>query len=350
MPVDREETPMKAAVIEGPGRLAVRELPQPRIGDYQALCQLLYGAVCSGTDNHLVAGHQPFCRWFQAPAILGHESIGRVVDVGAKVRTHRPGDLITRVGSPPVGGVNAAWGGFAQYGVATDWQAMKIDGLPASQWTSATAQHVLPANLDPARATMIITWRETWSFLSRMGFRAGQNLLVVGSGGTGLSFAAHGVNAGAAAVVVCGSAGRRREIASLGGAFVDYKDDRRAEAAGEAGGEGFDAIVDAVGKTDALNPYLGLLKPGGTVAVYGLDDAMTFRLNPLAARGTFTFYKGGQDEAESHDAVVEFVRQGKLDAGAFLTNLDAPYALEQIGDALAAVRERRAVKALVKLT
>lgn len=341
---------MKAAVVEGPNKLVVRELPDPEPTEYQALVELLYGAVCSGTDNHIVAGHLPFTKWFKTPAVLGHESIGRVVRTGAKVRNFKSGDLITRVGTTPVGGVNIAWGGFAELGIATDWQAMKADGVPQAQWNSARVQHVLPAGIDPAEATMIITWRETWSFLTRIGFQAGQNLLVIGTGGNALSYAVHGRNIGAAKVVVVGSAKRKAEVEQLGAELVDYKCENPAEAVGKLCPDDFDVIIDAVGKSGGLNPFLGRLKVGGTVAVYGLDDVMTYSMAPMSGKGTFRFYRGGYDEAESHEAIIKFVQEGKLPARPFLTNMDNPFPLERIGDALESVRRRECVKALVKLS
>ncbi len=51
---------MKAAIIERPGVLTVKELPTPEVGEYDALCELLYGATCTGTDRHLIAGRFPW--------------------------------------------------------------------------------------------------------------------------------------------------------------------------------------------------------------------------------------------------------------------------------------------------
>ncbi|MGC9394707.1 MAG: hypothetical protein ACP5J4_07615 [Anaerolineae bacterium] len=43
---------MKAGIIERPGILTVKEIPMPEVGEYDALCDLLYGAMCTGTDQH----------------------------------------------------------------------------------------------------------------------------------------------------------------------------------------------------------------------------------------------------------------------------------------------------------
>ena len=111
---------MKAAVVEQPGVLVVKDLPPPQVGDYDALVQMLYGATCTGTDQHLIHGR--FAWPIKYPTILGHESIGRVIELGRKVRHYKKGDLVTRVGTPapPGGQYTVSWGGFAELSVESE--------------------------------------------------------------------------------------------------------------------------------------------------------------------------------------------------------------------------------------
>ena len=67
---------MKAAVVEKPGELVIREVSFPEVGEYDALCETLFGATCTGTDLHLIDGTLPWRQGY--PLILGHESVGRV--------------------------------------------------------------------------------------------------------------------------------------------------------------------------------------------------------------------------------------------------------------------------------
>jgi len=85
---------------------------------------------------------------------------------------------------------------------------MKEDGRPSAEWSAYRVNEIVPPDIDPAEATMLITWRETLSFIQRMGLRAGKSILIVGSGGNGLAFAAHAKNLGASAVAMIGSAER----------------------------------------------------------------------------------------------------------------------------------------------
>src|SRR5438067_11556857 len=122
---------------------------------------MLYGSVCTGTDQHIIADR---VLWkIKYPTVLGHESIGRVVAVGPRVRHLKVGDLVTRVGTPPSpgGDLDALWGGFAEFGIARDHWAMREDDQPAEQWDRYRINQILPPDIDPAAATMVITWRET---------------------------------------------------------------------------------------------------------------------------------------------------------------------------------------------
>lgn len=340
---------MKAAIVEKPGVLSVREIAMPEVGDYDALCEMLYGATCTGTDQHLIAGRFPWPVHY--PTILGHESIGRVVTVGPRVRHLHVGDLVTRVGAPavPADGLDANWGGYAEYGIAKDHRAMREDGLPRRDWDAFRINQVLPHDFDAAKATMIITWRETLSYLTRMGVGPGSTLLVIGSGGNGLAFAAHAHNRGAAHVAMIGSDLREPVAHALGvQAYYDYHQTRLVDAAGKQMSEGYDFIIDAVGKTGQLDFALSLVKPGGVVGIYGIDDYGRCIINPARARGTFTFYNGGYDEEETHAQVVAEIQQGRLRAENWLDPA-RPYLLDNISQAFDDLRERKMVKAVVKL-
>jgi threonine dehydrogenase-like Zn-dependent dehydrogenase len=337
---------MKAAVIEANNVLTVKEIPEPEIGEYDALVVILYGATCTGTDLALLSGKLPFRG--PLPTVLGHESVGRVVAVGPKVRYLKPGDLVTRVGTPPVGPYSISWGGFAERGVAKDYRAMEEDGVSTKPWPDARRNRVLPEGFDPRAATMVITWRETLSYLTRMGVGEGCTVLVIGSGGNGLAYVAHAANLGAARVAVIGSPDRAAVAHRVGAVdYFDYHASDLRERVLAASDVGFDFVLDAVGKKGSADLGLGFLRRCGTLGIYGLSDFGQSTIHPLSSRGTFTFYNGGYDEAETHEQVMAFIGAGKLDASNWL-DLDHPYPLERIGEALDAARNREMVKALIR--
>lgn len=336
---------MKAAVVEAVDQLVVREVPEPEMGDYDCLCQGLYGATCSGTDLHLMKAHPLFNVKF--PFILGHESVGRVLEVGPKVRNFRVGDLVTRIINRPNDDVDVRWGGFADRGLITDHLAMVADGEAA---VVPSIHRVLPPEFDPAGATMIITWRETFSFYSRLKVPVGAKVLVMGSGGNGLSFAAHAANLLAGTVAMAGSAIREQDARKIG--VTDYLDYRSEDLVGAAKAlrlDQFDFIVDAVGKVGQLDRVLPLLKAGGTAAIYGVDDFGKVTITPQKVAGSFTFASPGYAEGEGHEPIIKLMEQGRLNAAHFC-DLERIYSLEDINQAFDAIRNRQAIKAVVKLS
>lgn len=338
---------MKAAVIEQHPTVVVRDVPDPKIGEYEALCEILYGAVCSGTDTHIVEGCFP---WISPlPTVLGHESIGRVVEVGKKVKAFRVGDLVTRVGCNGCEEVSSTWGGFAELGVAFDHQAAQADGVHEERWNDARRQIVLPPDIDPAAATMFITWRETLSYFNRMGCGSRARLLIIGSGGNGLAFAAHARNTYAEHVMMVGST-RRKEKAIEAGThqFIDYRSEDLKAQLESSCPDGFDFVIDALGQNGSGDLGLSQLKPGGTIGIYGVDE--TGHPNPDAscARGKFTEFTGGYHEAESHDQVLGLLQTGRLDPTIWL-NLDSPFLLDDIAEAIQSTILRAEVKPLISI-
>ncbi len=337
---------MKAAVAEEPGRLVVREVPEPIMGDYDCLCAGLYGATCSGTDLHLLNAHPLF--GVEYPTILGHESIGRVMACGPKVRHFRVGDLVTRLTNRATPDLRVHWGAYAERGLVQDWRAMQEDGLTPElalgfQWT-------LPPDFDPAASTMIITWRETFSFITRIGVKPGDKVLIIGTGGNALSFANHAANLLAETICVIGSPRREQNAAQVGAThFVSYTVDDPVAAARAQGLGDFDLIIDGVGKVGQLDRCLPLLRARGTMAIYGIDDYGKVTVSPTKAAGGFTFASYGYAEGEAHGHIVKLIRRGLLDARNFC-DLDRIFPLADINAALAAVRNREVVKAVVKLS
>ncbi|MDA0840050.1 MAG: alcohol dehydrogenase catalytic domain-containing protein [Planctomycetota bacterium] len=341
---------MKAAIVTEPGNLIVQDIPAPTPGEYEVLCRNLFGATCTATDLHLIHNTFPFGTNY--PTILGHESVGEVIEVGPKVRNFKLGDRITRAETrkPTDSNLDIHWGGFVEFSIARDHQAMKQDGLPEKNWAPFTVQQVVPQDIDPAAATMFITWRETLSYSHRMGIKEANAALVVGSGGTALSFVVHARNVGVKNICSVGNAGREELFRKAGATeFVDYKAANLRETLVSIRAEGFDFVVDSIGKNGVANQLLPHIARGGAIGIYGIDDYHSVSINPMAARGTFTIYKGGYDQAEVHDSVIELVRQEKLDAALWM-DLGNPFPLDEIRAAYDAVASRKMVKALVQLS
>ena len=101
------------------------------------------------------------------PFILGHEGVGEVIATGERCRKFRVGDRVLRAGAAYPAGMEGAprigWGGFAEYGLLTDIEALRADD-PSARPTagSAAMQQPIPAIWISPRP-VLITLKETLS-------------------------------------------------------------------------------------------------------------------------------------------------------------------------------------------
>ena len=81
---------MKAVVYEGPGKIVVKEMPEPRPREGEVLLRPLYVGVCL-TD---VANYTNGAGAGMPGLIMGHEASGEVIEVGPGVTGLAPGDRV----------------------------------------------------------------------------------------------------------------------------------------------------------------------------------------------------------------------------------------------------------------
>lgn len=343
---------MKAAVVNKQGKLEIWDIPMPAVGPYDVLCEMCYGATCAGTDIHLMDGLHPNPVYF--PTILGHESVGRVVEVGAKVRNFRVGDLVSRVGAPAglLPELNANWGGFAQFGIARDHWQMRKDGVDISQWNRYRVNQIIHPEIDEKTAPMLITWRETLSYANRIGVGPGKKVLLIGSGANALAFTAHCCNL-EAQVIAIGSPSRESTFRSFPiSGYVSYRSenllDEVRNCMQQLQTSEFDLIIDGVGGADTANVILPLLKKDGSFCNYGWNDRRNYDLNPFNAAHSFRVYSDGYDEEESNGQAQAMVLQGKLFAEPWY-DMGNPVPLSRIGQAYDSLRRHEALKYLIEL-
>jgi len=157
---------MKALVVPAAGRLEIREIPQPQVGPYDALVKIEVCGICNSTDHKLIVGQMYWAPPF--PFVLGHESVGRVVEVGAKVRKFKPGDRVTRPLAFWPGSRKESQRGRRRALPSTGWCAMVRRWPPTAtrRWPATTrhcGQNVVPPHLSAGDAALAISLAETAS-------------------------------------------------------------------------------------------------------------------------------------------------------------------------------------------
>jgi threonine dehydrogenase-like Zn-dependent dehydrogenase len=318
---------MRAAVVTQPGRLALLDVPDPRPDPYQVRVRTLAVGLC-GTDRHIVGG--TFYRR-EYPAILGHESLGEVVEVGHAVRSFARGDRILRTAAARpgerLGPYASMLGGLAEWALATDVAALVEDHPDVPVKPYDRLQKVVPEAFDSIDAGAFIGLKEALSWLRRLGDPRGRRVLIIGTGPAGMAFLQLTKIGGASQVIVLGRREARLEQARRLGADAVI----RSSPDGLSGrireltdGRGLDMVIEAAGTVDLLEAVPDCLARGGTVGVYGLSagQAATFRWGwDRTVPRTWSLRFEEPDEAGIHDEAWELVRSGRYPLKSTLTHV-----------------------------
>lgn len=240
--------------------------------------EILYCGVCH-SDLHMARDE-----WggTQYPIVPGHEILGRVTRVGAKVSKFKAGDLAA-VGCLVDSCRSCAHcaQGLEQFctkgpvwtynGPDAHLGGMTFGGYSERVVTDEAFTLRVPANLDPAGAApLLCAGITTYSPLRHWGAGPGKKVGVVGLGGLGHMGVKFAHAFGAHTVLFTTSASKVEDGRRLGADEVVISKDEAAMAA-HAGS--FDLIVDTVSAQHDLNAYLSLLKLDGSLVLVGVPPA-----------------------------------------------------------------------------
>jgi L-iditol 2-dehydrogenase len=258
---------VKAALLYAPGDLRVEEVPRPEPGPGDVLVQIEV-ALTDGTDlKTFDRGHPLLAR--ESPAPFGHEFCGLV-----------DGRRVVAANSAPCGVCE---------GCARGEQCLELvflagayaDWILVPERIAAVNLHAVPPGVEPEVAAMVEPLACCLRGVERAGIHAGDTVAILGAGPIGLMLAACVADAGGWPVVV-GGRPERQELVELFGA--------------ESGaGTGADVVIEAVGSDAAWSDAVSLVRPGGTVVMFGglprdarpAVDAYRLHYEELTVRGSF---------------------------------------------------------------
>ncbi|HJC73355.1 MAG TPA: zinc-binding dehydrogenase [Candidatus Mediterraneibacter faecavium] len=325
----------------------VDDIPEPEIGDYEALVKIRCCMICNGTDMGVI--RHKVREADRYPAVLGHEDAGYVVRVGAKVTSYKAGDLVVRASQPDNEKYASAWGGFAEYAVVKDYAAAAKDGVRLKDASLGITQQVCPPKMRPEDASLLITLKETYSALDRIGSAGCGNMLIIGDGPVALAFLVCAKLQGAGKVYLFGNHREKLETAARLGADGVYlnKDPDEVRRAERELGRKMDFCIDTIGANPTMEQGLDYIHEDGTVAVYGLksDEYINVR-TPVLRNFSIRYIQWPlpEWEARAHEPVVRAVMDGKIDTDALITHR---FPVEKYQKGIEAVRNRTALKVVL---
>jgi len=372
---------MKAVCWYGIHDIRVENVPDPKIlNAHDAIVEITSTAIC-GSDLHFYDGYIP---GFEKGDIVGHEFMGRVVEVGSEVKKLKMGDRVVVPfpiacgscyfcqqnmwslcdNSNPNAKIAEMMYGFSPAGLYG--YSHIYGGYAGGQ---AEYARVPFADVGPIKIPDGLT-DEQVLFLSDIfptGYQAAENcniqpgdmVAVWGCGPVGQFAIRSAYMLGAERVIAIDRFPERLRMAEEGNArVINYEQVDVPEALREmTGGRGPDACIDAVGmeahgasidaiydkvkqtlrmETDrphALREAIQLCRKGGVVSIPGVYGGLIDKLNMGAAFAKGLTFKMGQTHVHRYlGPLLERIERGEIDPSFVITHRldleDAPHGYE----------------------
>jgi threonine dehydrogenase-like Zn-dependent dehydrogenase len=339
---------MKTLVVDSGHELSIREVPMPKYKECQALVKMLSCGVCNGTDIKII--HGTFKNFDTYPASLGHEGVGKVVEVGAKVQNLKAGDVVLLpFVEEKLDDVYSGWGAYSEYAVVGDAASYIANGMgPGTPEFSEGyfAQTVIKPGdrVDPVEASMIVTFREVLSAIRRFQFQPNESVFIMGAGPVGLCFTKFCRLLGLKTVITSDIDDEKAACAKDMGAdfaFNSKKCDVNAEVR-KLFPDGIDYVVDAVGINELINGAMELVKYNGKICCYGISPHLGMNLDWSKAPYNWTIqfvqWPSKKEEADAHAQVMSWINLGVLKPKDFISDV---FDFDHIIDAFKLVEERK---------
>ena len=240
---------MKAARLVGPKQFDFVELDMPQAGDGECLVKLERVSVCGSDIRHGYGPIEPEENYPMAAGRPCHELAGVIVE--SRTDAYHEGQRVIVI---PARGT----GGLMEYMVSDPSRMILLpDEGPLDEWVMCQPS-----------GTVLYSCRQMGSVLQK-------NVLVLGQGSIGLSFAMLTSRMGARSVITADLLDYRLEKSRAMGAThtINPERDNLSEAVLEiTGGVGADIVVEAAGYPDTFNLAFSQVRQFGTVIVFGIQS------------------------------------------------------------------------------
>jgi 2-desacetyl-2-hydroxyethyl bacteriochlorophyllide A dehydrogenase len=290
---------MKQAIMTAPGKIELRDVPQPQAGPGEVLLRVRRIGVC-GSDIHVWHGKHPYTKY---PVVQGHEFSAEVAAMGPGVAGLRVGQKVTAMPQIVCGRCGPCRRG--DYHIC---DALRVEGFQApgcaQEFFVARADWIvpLPDSLTFEQGAMVEPVAVAVHALGKSGGVGGRNVVVLGAGPIGNLVAQCAKADGAGAVLITDVSEHRLEIARRCGVrhASNPSIEPLAQAAGNAfGAQGFAAAVSGLAKGGVLV----------AVGVFGSQPRVDVGLvqdRELTIRGTLMYRR------EDYERAVGLIVSGQV--------------------------------------
>ncbi len=264
---------MKALVKSRPEPgLWLEEVPVPEIGINEVLIQVLRTGIC-GTDVHIYNWNAWAQRTVPVGLVVGHEFVGRIVEVGSNVKDFQPGDIVSGEGHVVCGRCRNCMAGRRHLCAETVGVGVNRPGAFAEFLALPMTNVWL---LDPVIPLDIAAIFDPFgnAVHTALSFPVlGEDVVITGAGPIGIMAAAVVKYAGARYVVITDLNPYRLELAKKvkPTLVLDARTQWLCDAQQKLGmKEGFDVGLEMSGSTEAFREMLANMAHGGKIAMLGI--------------------------------------------------------------------------------
>lgn len=243
----------------------------PEIGPLDALLKPIAVAPCT-SDVHLAEGSGADI----TGRIIGHESVGIIVEVGELVSKFKPGDrVVVPCDTPDWNELGVQSKGNNAHDSGNIMNSFKFllqkDGVFAEYYSVNNADAnlvLLPDDVSVGAALMATDMMSTGIYGAEMaGIQVGDSVVVFGIGPVGLMAVAGARLLGAGRIYAIGTRKNCADLALEYGAtdIISYKDGNTVDQILEKEGGQVDRAIVAGGSPKSMNEALQLVKPNGGI-------------------------------------------------------------------------------------
>ncbi len=254
--------------------LWLEDVPVPQVGINDVLIKVELTGIC-GTDLHIYNWDAWSQKTVPVPLVIGHEFVGKIVEVGSNVFDFRPGDVVSGEGHVVCGRCRNCLAGRRHLCAHTQGIGVNRPGAFA-EYLVLPMTNVWHHDPSVSLETAAIFDPFGNAAHSALSFKVlGEDVLITGAGPIGLMAAAIVRHAGARYVVVTDLNPYRLELAEKMGAnmALNVSHGSIADIQKQLNmKEGFDVGLEMSGNPQAFKDMLSNMSHGGKIAMLGLPN------------------------------------------------------------------------------
>lgn len=271
---------MKALTVTPsvPNSATLLEIPEPVVGPGQLLVELICLGVC-GTDREILRGDYGTAPADSPYLIVGHESLGRVVQVAPSASADfQIGDLVVGIvrHPDPVPCANCAVGEWdmCRNGLYTEHGINQRHGFACERYC-LDAEHAVKVDPNLGELGVLLEpatiLAKAWEHIERIGNRAHfapAKVLVMGAGPVGLLAAMMGRQRGLAVEVLdqAQTGIKPHLVQALGANYLTDLSEQSAPS------NSYDVVLECTGDATLVLEAMRLIGPGGVTCLTGVSS------------------------------------------------------------------------------